>query len=114
FHKPGQAPQITIATEQLADEVLLTVSDQGIGFEQHYADKIFNPFQRLHSRAEFAGTGIGLSIVKKIAERHGATVSVIAKVNCGASFQIRFPSVSAQQHKSATLLALHGGDYAQN
>lgn len=114
FHKPEQPPQITIASEQVDDEVLLTVTDQGIGFEQQYADKIFNPFQRLHSRAEFAGTGIGLSIVKKIAERHGATVSVIAKVNCGASFQIRFPSVSAQQHKSATLIALHGGDYAQN
>lgn len=91
FHKPGQAPQIELRTEPVEAGVRLTISDNGIGFDQQHADKVFNPFQRLHSRADYAGTGIGLSIVKKIADRHAAAVEVIAQAGVGACFHITFP-----------------------
>lgn len=112
FHKPQQAPQIILQTLQLQDGVMLTVSDNGIGFEPQYAEKVFNPFQRLHSRTEFAGTGIGLSIVKKIAERHGATIHVNAQPGVGACFEVTFPNIQSDDVKAP--VAVKGEDYVQN
>ncbi|MES2513883.1 MAG: PAS domain-containing protein [Bacteroidota bacterium] len=69
----------------------LKISDNGIGFEQQYSEKIFEVFQRLHGRAEYKGTGIGLSIVKKIVENHNGSITTTGEPDKGATFDIYFP-----------------------
>lgn len=66
----------------------ITITDNAIGFEAGYADQIFLPFQRLNSKTEFEGTGIGVAICKKIAENHHGSISVKSKVGEGSTFSI--------------------------
>lgn len=70
----------------------ITVSDNGIGFKQEYSEKIFEIFQRLHGREEYTGTGIGLSIVKKIVDNHNGIIVATGELNKGATFDIYFPT----------------------
>lgn len=70
----------------------ITVSDNGIGFEQQYSQKIFEVFQRLHAKHEYSGTGIGLSIVKKIVDNHHGVITAIGELNVGATFDIYLPA----------------------
>jgi light-regulated signal transduction histidine kinase (bacteriophytochrome) len=67
--------------------------DNGIGFDQKYADKIFLPFQRLHSRKQYAGTGIGLALCKRIVERHGGIITAEGKKTKGAKFIINLKKI---------------------
>jgi PAS domain S-box-containing protein len=69
----------------------ITLKDNGIGFDQLYAEKIFQAFSRLHSKDVFEGTGLGLSLCRKIVERHGGTIHAIGKENKGAVFMIILP-----------------------
>lgn len=69
----------------------ISISDNGIGFEQQYVNKIFEVFQRLHGRSEYAGTGIGLAIVKKIVENHHGIITATGEQNKGATFDIYIP-----------------------
>lgn len=69
----------------------ISVSDNGIGFEPMYSEKIFELFQRLHERSAYTGTGIGLGIVKKIVENHKGCITASAKVNEGATFNVYIP-----------------------
>lgn len=80
---PGILPQINYCK--------LTVTDNGIGFEPHYKDRIFEVFQRLHSKTEYKGTGIGLAIVKKIVENHNGVITATGEINKGARFAIYIP-----------------------
>ncbi|HMK02551.1 MAG TPA: ATP-binding protein, partial [Ferruginibacter sp.] len=70
----------------------ISISDNGIGFEQEYSEKIFDLFQRLHSRTQYHGTGIGLAIVKKIVENHHGFITATSKLNKGATFDIYIPA----------------------
>ncbi|MBS7661648.1 PAS domain S-box protein [Pseudomonas lalucatii] len=91
FHKDGQPPCIRIYSEQVkSGEWALCVEDQGIGFDEKYLDRIFNPFQRLHGRGVYPGTGIGLAIVKKIVERHHARISASSTPGQGSLFRVTF------------------------
>jgi signal transduction histidine kinase len=92
FHKPGETPKIRIYAERHSTgEWSLCISDRGIGFDEKYLERIFQPFQRLHGRHVYPGTGIGLAIVKKIAARHGARLSARSEAGAGATFCVTFP-----------------------
>ncbi len=70
---------------------IITISDNGIGFSEEYLEKIFVPFQRLHGRSQYKGTGIGLSVCRRIVERHGGEITATSQVGEGASFTIKLP-----------------------
>ncbi len=70
----------------------ISVTDNGIGFESQYNEKIFELFQRLHDKSEYTGTGIGLAIVKKIVENHNGFITATGQLNQGATFDIYIPA----------------------
>jgi len=94
FSKDGQAPIINIKCQQVVKDKIkywkIEVQDNGIGFEQEYAEKIFEVFQRLHGRSQYQGTGIGLAICKKIVEMHNGIISVESELDNGACFILLF------------------------
>jgi signal transduction histidine kinase len=72
-------------------QVLISVEDNGIGFEQEYAQRIFQLFQRLHGKAVYPGSGLGLAICKKIVENHGGSIFAVGEQRRGATFYLCFP-----------------------
>jgi PAS domain S-box-containing protein len=95
FHRQGVAPVVKVFARQAESNPKvweLIVQDNGIGFDQKYLDKIFVPFQRLHGRDNFEGTGIGLAICRKIAERHGGNITAHSSPNQGATFVVTLPA----------------------
>jgi signal transduction histidine kinase len=85
-------PVVTVTGNVSGDKLVITVADNGIGFEQQYAEQIFGVFQRLHGRgSEYDGTGIGLSVCRKIVERHGGTITAVGVPDQGATFTVTLP-----------------------
>ena len=74
----------------------LSVRDNGIGFDPEHAEKIFGVFQRLHNRKEFDGTGIGLSVCRKIVERHGGIITAAGQPGVGALFTVLLPKTQSE------------------
>ncbi|PZX56674.1 PAS domain-containing protein [Algoriphagus chordae] len=104
FSAKDREPHISISSEKAFGSELeldrlspntkychLRISDNGIGFEEKYAERIFELFQRLHGREKFQGTGIGLAIVKKIVDNHNGYITAHGKPNEGATFDIYLP-----------------------
>jgi signal transduction histidine kinase len=94
FSRPGVPPQVHVSTaggEGDGGCVELVVRDNGIGFESKYSEKIFAIFQRLHGRGQYEGTGIGLAVCRKIAERHGGSITAASVPGEGSTFTIRLP-----------------------
>jgi signal transduction histidine kinase len=89
-HVPN--PMIEITGRINAGETIYCIRDNGAGFDMVDAQRLFSNFQRLHSESEFEGTGLGLTIVRRILERHGGTVSAEAAVGKGAAFTITLPA----------------------
>lgn len=99
FHRPNEAPRVTVSAKVEGDNCVLTVADNGIGFDVKYLDRIFTIFQRLHGRQEYEGTGVGLAVCRRIVERHGGTISAESKPGEGARFLVTIPL----QHSGAHL-----------
>ncbi len=100
FHKEDHRPLVRVAAElyktngsvrKNADYYQLIFEDNGIGFDKQYEERIFGVFQRLHGRKEYEGSGIGLSVCKKIAERHGGNISAQSTPGEGAKFIVTLP-----------------------
>lgn len=79
------------------DLVRLSFADNGIGFDEKYLDRIFTPFQRLHARNEYKGTGIGLAVCRKIVERHGGTLTAESTPGKGANFIATLPLIQTKE-----------------
>jgi len=101
YHRPDVAPVVRVTSDPVPDlpdgldadaqYLCVTVSDNGIGFDPAYADRIFQPFQRLHGRTEYKGTGIGLATCRKIVERHGGVIIADSIPGEGSRFSIVLP-----------------------
>lgn len=103
FHRPEEPPRIEVTarilttnSKQRVAPVLppsceLRISDNGIGFDEKYLDRIFQPFQRLHSRQQYEGSGIGLGICRRIVERHGGRITAQSTPGQGSTFIVTLP-----------------------
>lgn len=93
FKKPNEPPKIHISCkkDEKDNKYVFSVSDNGIGMEPQYTDRIFTIFQRLHTRDKYGGTGIGLAVAKKIVERHGGHIWVESELNKGSTFYFTIP-----------------------
>jgi two-component system, chemotaxis family, sensor kinase Cph1 len=91
FQKPGEPPQIHIGVQRQELSWVFSVTDNGIGMEPQFSDRVFVIFQRLHTRDEYPGSGMGLAICKKIVECHRGQIWVDSAPNQGATFQFTIP-----------------------
>lgn len=93
FHQPDIPPEVVISAQITSNGYCeIRVADNGIGFEEKYLDRIFTVFQRLHTRSEYEGTGIGLAICRKIVEGHNGTITATSTPGKGSTFIILLPT----------------------
>jgi|HubBroStandDraft_6_1064221.scaffolds.fasta_scaffold72367_2 PAS domain S-box-containing protein len=91
FHARGEPARVDVSARKVGGAWELAVADEGIGFDEKYLDRIFRPFQRLHTAKEYRGTGIGLAICKKIAEHHGGSLRATSTPGEGSTFVVTLP-----------------------
>jgi signal transduction histidine kinase len=92
FSRPGVAPEIRISAEPRDGRIRLWMQDNGVGIDSEHFDRIFRVFERLHVHEHLSGTGIGLAIVRRAAERSGGAAGVESRVGKGSRFWVEFPA----------------------
>lgn len=93
FSSKNHITIINVFLEDLKDTYEISIQDNGVGFNMKYSNKLFHIFERLHSKEEFEGSGVGLAIVKQIIERHNGTVSIYGELNKGTTVTLFFPKL---------------------
>jgi PAS domain S-box-containing protein len=97
YNREGIAPEINISSLSTGSEnIKLIFQDNGLGFDEKYLDRIFQPFQRLHGRSSYEGTGMGLAICKKIVEHHNGTITAKSTLGKGSTFLVTLPAKQAK------------------
>jgi signal transduction histidine kinase len=109
FAREGVPPVIQLDGRTRGDVAEVTVADNGIGFDQRYATRIFRVFERLHGRATYPGTGIGLALCRRVVERHGGDIVASSTPGEGSTFTVTLPL----QPLDVPVLALHNGHVEQ-
>ena len=104
FHRDGIVPELRVSAEVGDHLAELTIQDNGIGFDEQYATRIFGAFERLHGARAYPGTGIGLALCRKIVERHHGTITAESEVGHGARFTVRLPVEQATEGAAVTPL----------
>jgi signal transduction histidine kinase len=96
FHREGEPTEVAVDAVVTQGTVTINVRDNGIGFDPRYSQRIFRIFERLHGRNDYPGTGIGLALCRKIAERHGGTIVADSHPGEGATFTVTLPAYQRQ------------------
>ena len=97
FHAPGARPEVAVEACLRDGRWEISVRDNGIGFDPAFAERIFRPFQRLHGRNEYEGSGMGLAICRKIAHRHATDLHVESQPGKGSTFRVSFPQIERKE-----------------
>ena len=105
FHAPGAPPVVRVTARRTIGGRVVTVADDGIGIPEADQERIFAMFTRLHGREEYAGTGIGLAICRRIAERHGGRIYVESEPGRGAAFHTLLPDAPRRAGRASARAA---------
>ncbi len=97
YSSKKEDPRVTIGYSQNTEKTIIWVKDNGAGFNMKYYDRLFEAFQRLHTYADFEGTGVGLALIKRVIDRHGGSVWAEGVVNEGATFYFTLPRIPIPQ-----------------
>ncbi len=89
YHREGVAPRVEVRAVSEGRHLTLSVRDNGLGIETEHLERIFEPFKRLHRHADLEGSGVGLAICARVAERHGTHIEVHSELGSGATFSVR-------------------------
>jgi signal transduction histidine kinase len=100
FSRDRDRVRIEVRGERDGDRLHVSIRDHGAGFDMRYADKLFEPFQRLHRVDEGAGNGIGLAIVQRIVERHGGRIRAESAPGQGSTFHLDLPAATIADPES--------------
>jgi light-regulated signal transduction histidine kinase (bacteriophytochrome) len=99
FHRPDVTPVVTVKSKVKNDGYEMTVTDNGVGFDEKYLDRIFAVFQRLNERSSYEGTGIGLAVCRKIVERYGGTITATSVKGKGSTFIVWMPHKKVKRRR---------------
>jgi light-regulated signal transduction histidine kinase (bacteriophytochrome) len=104
YRREGVAPRIEITATRTDGGWEFAIRDNGIGFQQEYADRIFGVFKRLHVNDRYGGTGVGLAIAKRVVERHGGRIWAEGRPNEGSTFYFNLAAQSVEVANAPIML----------